>query len=67
MNNLETVNKIKNKLIISVQSAKNEPLYNENAMNALIDTVVLLGKIDALRLAGERDIKNTRKNTPILQ
>lgn len=64
MNNLETVNKIKNKLIISVQSAKNEPLYNENAMNALIDTVVLLGKIDALRLAGERDIKNTRKKYP---
>ena len=56
MNNLETVNKIKNKLIISVQSAKNEPLYNENAMNALIDTVVLLGKIDALRIIKKSSI-----------
>ena len=55
------MDKIKNKLIISVQSAKNEPLNNEIAMNALIDTVILLGKIDVLRLAGVRDIKNTKE------
>ena len=30
-------------------------------MNALIDTVILLGKIDVLRLAGVRDIKNTKE------
>lgn len=57
----KTLNKIKNKLVISVQSAKNEPLYNENAMNALIDTTVMLAQIDALRLAGKRDIKNTKE------
>ena len=61
MNDSEILDKIKNKLIISVQSAKNEPLNNEIAMNALIDTVILLGKIDALRLAGVRDIKNTKE------
>lgn len=61
MNDSEVLDKIKNKLIISVQSAKNEPLNNEIAMNALIDTVILLGKIDALRLAGVRDIKNTKE------
>ncbi|MDO5437306.1 MAG: putative N-acetylmannosamine-6-phosphate 2-epimerase [bacterium] len=52
--------KIKNKLIISSQAAKNEPLYNEHAMNALIETIVMLGDIDCLRLAGARDIKNTK-------
>ena len=61
MNHSEVLDKIKNKLIISVQSAKNEPLNNEIAMNALIDTVILLGKIDVLRLAGVRDIKNTKE------
>lgn len=61
MNDSEVLDKIKNKLIISVQSAKNEPLNNEIAMNALIDTVILLGKIDVLRLAGVRDIKNTKE------
>lgn len=61
MNDSEILDKIKNKLIISVQSAKNEPLNNEIAMNALIDTVILLGKIDVLRLAGVRDIKNTKE------
>lgn len=57
----EILNKIKGKLIISSQAAKNEPLYNEVAMNAMIDTIIQMGKIDALRLAGERDIKNTKE------
>ena len=55
------IERIKNKIIISSQAAKNEPLYNEIAMNALIETIVLLGKIDVLRLAGVRDIKNTKE------
>ncbi|MCD8024318.1 MAG: putative N-acetylmannosamine-6-phosphate 2-epimerase [Candidatus Gastranaerophilales bacterium] len=58
---MEVLEKIKNKLIISVQSAKNEPLHDKKAMQALIDTVVSLGKIDTLRLAGDRDIKYVRK------
>ena len=55
------LNKIKNKIIVSSQAQKNEPLYNEIAMNALIETIVVLGKTDCLRLAGERDIKNTKE------
>lgn len=52
---------IKNELVISVQATKNEPLYNESAMNALIDTVITLGHARGVRLAGARDIKNTRR------
>lgn len=55
------LNKIKNKIIVSSQAQKNEPLYNEIAMNALIETIVVLGKTDCLRLAGARDVKNTKK------
>ena len=55
------LNKIKGKIIVSSQAAKNEPFYNEIAMNAMIDTIVQLGNINALRLAGVRDIKNTKE------
>ena len=55
------LSKIKNKIIVSSQAQKNEPLYNEIAMNALIETVVTLGKTDCLRLAGARDIYNTKQ------
>lgn len=55
------LNKIKNKIIVSSQAQKNEPLYNEIAMNALIETIVVLGKTDCLRLAGVRDVKNTKE------
>lgn len=55
------LNKIKNKIIVSSQAQKNEPLYNETAMNALIETIVVLGKTDCLRLAGARDVKNTKE------
>lgn len=55
------LNKIKNKIIVSSQAQKNEPLYNEIAMNALIETIVVLGKTDCLRLAGGRDVKNTKE------
>lgn len=55
------LNKIKHKIIVSSQAQKNEPLYNEIAMNALIETIVVLGKTDCLRLAGARDVKNTKE------
>lgn len=55
------LNKIKNKIIVSSQAQKNEPLYNEIAMNTLIETIVVLGKTDCLRLAGARDVKNTKE------
>lgn len=61
MEKITVLKKIKNKIIISSQAAPCEPLYNEVAMNAMIDTIVQLGKVDVLRLAGKRDIKNTKE------
>ena len=56
--------KIKNQVVISVQAAYGEPLYEEAAMNAMIKTVVELGGAKALRLAGARDIQNAKKMFP---
>lgn len=61
MEKINVLKRIKNKIIISSQAAVCEPLYSEAAMNAMIDTIVQLGKIDTLRLAGKRDIKNTKE------
>jgi len=58
--------KIKNQIIISVQAAYGEPLYEESAMKAMIETVVKLGGAKVLRLAGARDIKNAKMMFPDL-
>lgn len=55
--------KLEKQVIISVQAAKNEPLYQEDCLNAMIKSVVN-GGAKALRLAGERDIKNAKKMFP---
>lgn len=68
MGNTKILNKLKNQIIVSVQSSYLEPLYDENAMIAMIKSVMAGGAL-ALRLAGERDIKNARKffpKTPII-
>lgn len=57
---MEIVDKIKNKVIISVQAMPSEPLYDEVCMNAMMKSVVK-GGAPALRLAGERDVKNAKK------
>lgn len=65
MGNTKIFNKLKNNVIISVQSSFGEPLYDENVMIAMVKSVIS-GGASALRLAGERDIKNVRKfNTEI--
>ncbi len=58
MNILE---KLKNELIASIQAMPNEPLYDEVCINAMAKSIVELGGAKALRLAGERDIKNIKK------
>ena len=65
MNNI--IDRIKNAIIISVQAMPNEPLYQEECMNAMIKSV-LKGGARALRLAGARDIKNAKKfsDVPII-
>jgi putative N-acetylmannosamine-6-phosphate epimerase len=39
----------------------NEPLYKEDCMNAMMQSVVK-GGAGALRVAGVRDVKNAKKN-----
>ena len=56
--------KIKNKVIISSQAMPGEPLYEEYAMKAMIQSV-LNGGAGGLRLAGARDIINARKMTDL--
>lgn len=63
MGNTEILNKLKNQIIVSVQSSFGEPLYDENVMIAMIKSVIA-GGATALRLAGARDIKNAREICP---
>ena len=64
---MKIINKIKNSIIISVQAMPNEPLYQEECINAMIQSV-LMGGAKALRLAGARDIKNAKRfsDVPII-
>ena len=61
MNILKT---LKNELIVSIQAMPDEPLYDEICINAMAKSVVELAGVKALRLAGERDIKNIKKMYP---
>ena len=61
---MNILNKIKNSIIISVQAMPNEPLYKEECMNAMIQSVIK-GGAKGLRLAGSRDIKNAKKFTKV--
>lgn len=56
---------LKRKIVVSVQAMPDEPLYQELALNAMIQSVVNGGAC-ALRLAGKRDIKNAKKMYPNL-
>ncbi len=56
---MNVVERIKNKVVISVQAMPSEPLYNEVCLNAMMSSVVK-GGAQVLRLAGERDIKNAK-------
>ena len=55
---------LENNIIISIQAMPQEPLYEENCMMAMIKSVIELGGIDAVRLAGCRDIKNVKEKYP---
>lgn len=54
------INQLKNKVIVSVQAMPDEPLYKEDCMLAMIQSVVN-GGASALRVAGARDVKNAKK------
>ena len=52
--------KLKNRIIVSVQAMPNEPLYEESCIIAMMKSVVK-GGAKGLRLAGARDIKNAKR------
>lgn len=54
------VSKLKNKIIVSVQAMPSEPLYKEECMTAIMQSVIT-GGAQGLRVAGERDVKIAKR------
>ena len=63
---MNMLGELKNKIIISIQAMPNEPLYNETCIMAMAESVIKLAGINAVRLAGERDIKNIKNKFPFV-
>lgn len=57
---MDIISQIKNKVIVSVQAMPSEPLYKEDCINAMMQSVVK-GGAAALRVAGVRDVVNAKK------
>lgn len=57
---MEIIEKLKNKIIVSVQAMPSEPLYKEECINAMMQSAVT-GGASGLRVAGVRDVKNAKK------
>lgn len=57
---MNSLDNLKNKIIVSVQAMPSEPLYQEDCINALMKSVVT-GGAQGLRVAGVRDVKNAKK------
>ena len=64
---MNLMKKLNKEIIISVQAMPDEPLYKEECMTAMMQSVIN-GGAKALRLAGARDIKNAKKlfNVPVI-
>ena len=56
---METINRLKNKVVVSCQAMPNEPFYNEMCMIAMMKSVVK-GGAGGLRVAGARDVRNAK-------
>ena len=54
------INFLKHKVVISSQAMPGEPLYKEECMLAMMQSVVN-GGAEVLRVAGARDVKNAKK------
>jgi N-acylglucosamine-6-phosphate 2-epimerase len=54
------IEKLKNKVIVSCQAMPSEPLYREECMIAMMQSVVK-GGAGGLRVAGMRDVANAKK------
>lgn len=57
---MDIVSQIRHKVIVSVQAMPSEPLYKEECMAAMMQSVVK-GGAAALRVAGVRDVINAKK------
>ena len=61
---MEILKQLKNKVIVSVQAMPSEPLYREECMVAMMQSV-LKGGAAGLRVAGVRDVINAKKITKL--
>jgi N-acylglucosamine-6-phosphate 2-epimerase len=57
---MDITSRLKNKVIVSVQAMPSEPLYKEECMTAMMQSVVK-GGAAGLRVAGVRDVINAKK------
>ena len=57
---MNLLDSLRGKIIISVQAMPDEPLYKEDCIKAMIESVVN-GGAAGLRVAGSRDVKNAKK------
>lgn len=57
---MEILKRLKKKIIVSVQAMPDEPLYKEDCINAMLQSVVN-GGAQGLRVAGVRDVRNAKK------
>ena len=57
---MNIIEKLKQQVIVSVQAMPNEPLFKEECLLAMMQSVVN-GGAKALRLAGQRDVANAKK------
>lgn len=64
---MDVLSLLKNKVVVSVQAMPDEPLYAENCMSAMMESVVM-GGAGALRVAGARDVKiaKSKFNLPVI-
>ncbi|MCD7780745.1 MAG: N-acetylmannosamine-6-phosphate 2-epimerase [Candidatus Gastranaerophilales bacterium] len=64
---MNIIEQLKNQVIISVQAMPEEPLYREECLIAMMQSVID-GGAKALRLAGARDVRNAKRlfNVPVI-
>lgn len=60
----EILNKLKNKVIVSVQASKGDPVHDDDCLGSIIKSVIR-GGTAGLRLAGAQDINKARTFTDI--
>ena len=61
---MDILSKLNGEIIVSIQAMPDEPLYGEDCILALAKSVIELGGASVVRLAGQRDIKNIKKEFP---